>query len=156
MSTLEPISNCFRPIHFFNKSLGRDFLVPCGKCLACRLSKDSKYSMLSALEMQSNKYALFFTLTYDNENVPLYYYAEDSFSYGSNILRLYSNRDGASVDFNRRDFRGFNFSLLNIPRGAAFPYVCRSDVQKFLKRLRININRTLKKKVEIRYLISAE
>lgn len=156
MSTLEPISNCFRPIHFFNKSLGRDFLVPCGKCLACRLSKDSKYSMLSALEMQSNKYALFFTLTYDNDNVPLYYYAEDSFSYGPSILRLYSNRDGASVDFNRRDFRNFNFSLLNIPRGAAFPYVCRSDVQKFLKRLRININRTLYKKVEIRYLISAE
>ena len=156
MSTLEPISSCFNPTHFFNKSLGKDFLVPCGKCLYCRTHKDSKYSMLSSLEMQNNKYALFFTLTYDNENVPCYYFADDSYSYSKDFIRVYSNRDGSSLDIFARDFRNFKASVFNIPRGAAFPVVSRSDVQKFLKRLRINIVRTLKRKVQIRYLITAE
>lgn len=156
MSTLEPISSCFNPTHFFNKSLGKDFLVPCGKCLYCRTHKDSKYSMLSSLEMQNNKYALFFTLTYNNDNVPCYYFSDDSFNYGKDVLRLYSNRDGSSLDVFRRDFRGFKTSVFNIPKGAAFPCVSRSDIQKFLKRLRINIVRTLKRKVQIRYFITAE
>lgn len=156
MSTLEPISSCFNPTHFFNKSLGKDFLVPCGKCLYCRTHKDSKYSMLSTLEMQNNKYALFFTLTYDNENVPCYYFSDDSYSYSKDFIRVYSNRDGSSLDIFTRDFNNFKTSVFNIPRGAAFPFVSRSDVQKFLKRLRINIVRTLKRNVQIRYLITAE
>lgn len=112
--------------------------------------------MLSSLEMQNNKYALFFTLTYDNENVPCYYFADDSYSYSKDFIRVYSNRDGSSLDIFARDFCNFKTSVFNIPRGAAFPVVSRSDVQKFLKRLRINIVRTLKRKVQIRYLITAE
>jgi len=112
--------------------------------------------MLSALEMQNNKYALFFTLTYNNDNVPCYYFSDDSFNFGKDVLRLYSNRDGSSLDVFRRDFRGFKTSVFNIPKGAAFPFVSRSDVQKFLKRLRINIVRKLNRKVQIRYLITAE
>ena len=112
--------------------------------------------MLSSLEMQNNKYALFFTLTYDNNNVPCYYFADDSHSYSKDFVRVYSNRDGSSLDVFTRDIGDFKTSVFNLPRGAAFACVSRVDVQKFLKRLRINIVRTLKRKVQIRYLISAE
>ena len=156
VSTLEPISKCFRPVHFTSKYTGKDFLLPCGKCDACRLAKDSKYSMLAMSESVNHRYALFFTLTYDNLNVPAYCYSDDSFLYSDDYVRLYNNRDGSSLNVYKRDFRGFDFSVYNVPSDVCFPVVSVVDVQKFFKRLRINIVRKVSKNIKIKYFISSE
>lgn len=50
----------------------KDFkiLVPCGKCLSCRINKRSAWTGRMLLELQSWPYAMFLTLTYSDENLP--------------------------------------------------------------------------------------
>ena len=45
-------------------------LVPCGKCLSCRIAKRSEWSMRMLHELESYDCAVFVTLTYDDEHLP--------------------------------------------------------------------------------------
>lgn len=45
-------------------------LVPCGKCLACRIAKRREWSMRILHEMDSHEKASFVTLTYSDEHIP--------------------------------------------------------------------------------------
>lgn len=53
---------------FFVKD--QKILVPCGKCLSCRINKRSAWTGRMILELQSHSYAMFLTLTYSDENLP--------------------------------------------------------------------------------------
>lgn len=44
--------------------------IPCGQCIACRLNKVRQLVGRCLLETKDHKYALFVTLTYDEENLP--------------------------------------------------------------------------------------
>jgi len=47
-------------------------LVPCGKCLACRIAKRREWSMRVFHELDSfNNVGVFLTLTYNNESMPI-------------------------------------------------------------------------------------
>lgn len=45
-------------------------LVPCGKCLSCRITKRHVWTGRILMELQSHPYATFLTLTYNDENLP--------------------------------------------------------------------------------------
>lgn len=45
-------------------------VIPCGKCIGCRLSYSRSWADRLMLELQYHKYACFLTLTYNPENVP--------------------------------------------------------------------------------------
>lgn len=47
------------------------FIVPCGKCLGCRLDRARMWSDRMALELDHWKKGMFITLTYNEDNVPL-------------------------------------------------------------------------------------
>lgn len=49
---------------------GREWLTGCGKCLACRISRRSMWTMRMMHETEVNPECAFITLTYDNENLP--------------------------------------------------------------------------------------
>lgn len=49
---------------------GREWLVGCGKCLACRISRRSMWTMRMMHHTASHPDNAFITLTYDNENLP--------------------------------------------------------------------------------------
>ena len=65
---------CTKPVRIF-KNLNRKvypdgLLVPCGKCLHCRISKRKEWSMRMLHELEDHKNAVFVTLTYDDKHLP--------------------------------------------------------------------------------------
>lgn len=46
--------------------LDRLQLIPCGKCMACRINKAEEWSTRCALELLDHEHACFLTLTYDD------------------------------------------------------------------------------------------
>ena len=50
---------------------GREWLTGCGKCLACRISRRSMWTMRMMHETETNPECAFITLTYDGENLPV-------------------------------------------------------------------------------------
>lgn len=64
MSPLKSVQ-CTKPI---NLDLGRR--VPCGKCLACRISRTREWAVRIVHEMEEWENSSFVTLTYSEENLP--------------------------------------------------------------------------------------
>lgn len=54
-------------------------LIPCGKCVGCRLDRARQWSDRMMLELDTMKKGLFVTLTYSPENVPCVYDDEGNF-----------------------------------------------------------------------------
>lgn len=61
---------CYNPIHMNEGRPGEALTVPCGKCLACRISKAREWSMRLMHEFNYHKKAVFVTLTYNSEHLP--------------------------------------------------------------------------------------
>lgn len=66
--------DCTNPIELHYTECGtlKGRLVPCGKCLACRIAKTREWSLRLLYELKTCDFnASFITLTYDNEHLPL-------------------------------------------------------------------------------------
>ena len=111
--------------------------VPCGHCRNCRSSYRAKWLQRLNLECDASASVLFFTLTYDNQHIPL-------LTFNRKTGECVSNRSPHD-DFNALyELPSFNLKS-KIPyvqlskfttSTEQFGYSCKSDVQKFLKRLR--------------------
>lgn len=68
--------SCFSPIKIYNKALGEEIYTDCGKCDFCRNKR--AFELQSRIDREfldtKNKSAFFLTLTYDNDNLPVYEY----------------------------------------------------------------------------------
>ncbi len=116
-------------------------LVPCGKCTYC--NSRHAYNVYKRLEYESSLYdefALFLTLTYDDEHVPIgpAYRPEIK---GSTVL-LQNSSTGAP--FIRSDDRYYKSKLEKIRfadshRGDVFNHVSVSDWQTYMKALRYRL-----------------
>ena len=54
------------------ETVGRyQFTVPCGKCVGCRLDYSREWANRMIIELNDNDKAIFVTLTYNNNNLPL-------------------------------------------------------------------------------------
>ena len=70
MSYNLPFTKCLHPVKV--KTLRGIQLVKCGKCPACENSKRSELRAKVQFEEQNCKATFFITLTYDNDNLPLF------------------------------------------------------------------------------------
>ena len=70
MSYNLPFTKCLHPVKV--KTLRGIQLVKCGKCPACENSKRSELRAKVQYEEQNCKATFFITLTYDNDNLPLF------------------------------------------------------------------------------------
>ena len=52
---------------------GHFLLLPCGQCIGCRADRSQSWGIRSTHEAQMHDASCFFTLTYDDENVPADY-----------------------------------------------------------------------------------
>lgn len=57
---------CSKPI-----TLSSGLLVPCGRCLMCRMKKREEWALRLIHELTYNNDAMFITLTYDDEHLPI-------------------------------------------------------------------------------------
>lgn len=83
---------CTKPIrlsHLNHVEYPDGLLVPCGKCLACRIARRQEWSMRCLHELSQFRDAVFVTLTYNNENLPV-----------------------ASPSAHRRDLGNYNFPVV--------------------------------------------
>lgn len=62
-------ARCAYPVPLFVD--GREWLTGCGKCLACRISRRSMWTMRMLHETETNPQCAFITLTYDEDNLPI-------------------------------------------------------------------------------------
>lgn len=132
---------CYSPVRLSKN--GRVFYVPCGKCNGCLLQKSNSLSQRLGDDIESSKYNIFFTLTYDNHYVPklfskvdgdmIHWFTwKDNFRFNGKIDVL---RD--SLDF-YSPYRLFA-PLKNYPDNSCIGYLDKRDIQLYLKLLRKDI-----------------
>lgn len=102
---------CVSPITIRNRYNGELLQVPCGKCAACRVKKAFKSKTLLDLEVKDFKYKVFFTLTYNDLNLPLFpvfdnleMFDEKTLEYSSSFLKYH---DYQVPYFSTHDFQLF-------------------------------------------------
>lgn len=61
---------CVNPSNYLKSGLYNPHMFPCGKCLACNLSKQSEWASRLVLEYKLHESATFFTLTYSDKHLP--------------------------------------------------------------------------------------
>lgn len=64
-----------------SKNHPKDIKVPCGHCIGCRLDKSREWADRMMLELDHSKTAVFLTLTYDNDHVPISMFNDDGIPY---------------------------------------------------------------------------
>lgn len=74
-SSIKSVSTIFIPRELAEKE-GIDLrknnavVVPCGRCIGCRLDYSRQWAMRAVLESKEHEYNYFLTLTYDDEHLP--------------------------------------------------------------------------------------
>ena len=65
---------CIKPVRLFKNLSPQDYpdglLVPCGKCIACRISKRREWSIRMLHELEDHQKSVFVTLTYSDDYLP--------------------------------------------------------------------------------------
>lgn len=65
------LSPCLHPKIVRNRFTGEKMQVPCGHCDQCKNLRSYMWSQKICDEMSLHKFNIFFTLTYDDNNVPM-------------------------------------------------------------------------------------
>lgn len=135
------LDTCFSPIKVYRGD--RSFVVPCGKCSACRLGRANDWSMRLGSEISATPYTIWFTLTYNNKYLPtlkrkvsdgkVVYYSDHS-----DNIRFDGKRDVLRVD----DIEIVSGAVLTTPEieklndSSRTSYLSKRDIQLFYKNLR--------------------
>lgn len=156
-----PVS-CFHPNMVYNPYLGDYVLVPCRKCAACRSSYAVDLQNRIENECRAHLSNIFFTLTYDNKHLPMYYaYPSEDGVY----FRAFRNNlpmvDSQGVELPELDFKledSWYLEPQHNPFQTGFGFCYKPDIQKFIKRLRIKLVRIYGNvpSSKIRYFIASE
>lgn len=159
------IIDCLSPKRIVNPYTHKVQLVPCGKCASCMNARGQRWVQRLDQERYCWQYALFFTLTYNNDNLPVLHKTRDGFAYVDTSGEHYDIKGRGDFPFiNIRDFvNSFAYDSVKYSTQQAFvnrtdsiPYVSVYDLQKFVKLIRIHIKRKLNTNEKIRYFICTE
>lgn len=120
------LTNCKHPRLIVNKYTQESMYVPCGMCSYCRMRYSLQWKSRLIQEFKDNTNAVFFTLTYRDDKVPLAFL---------NGKTMYSDDwddelDVSSILSLNNDNSDFLYSR------PSFPFAVKRDIQLFLKRLR--------------------
>lgn len=153
-----PFAQCLNPQTILNPYTKDWITVPCGHCRQCMMNKSNRLAFQCTLEGLSNKYGLFITLTYDEKHLPR--------------LRIVRDEDTFYEDLNKKNYYFIDsessevvftqtlsdseletlFSKVNTYDN--IPYLRKSDLQNWFKRLRKAISKFTSSKV--RYFACGE
>ena len=153
---------CFHPNLVFNPYLNDYVVVPCRTCAACRSSYARDLQNRIEEECKTHLCNVFFTLTYDNLHIPMYYaFPSENGLYfkafrGNKPLLDSHGEELPELDFDLKD--SWYAEPQHNPYQTGFGFCLKSDIQKFIKRLRIKISRKYGNvpSSKIRYFIASE
>ena len=128
---------CKNPKLVYNKYLGHNVYVSCGKCSSCQIQRSNKYFSIIQNECENHPYNIFFTLTYSNENLPIV---------RENDNKIYRGLTDEVIDEFDEPFHIYDvpniFKKVGIKLIPDVDYkdvrcvVCVKDCQNFIKRVR--------------------
>lgn len=159
------IQDCLDPKRIINPYSHEVMYVPCGKCSACLNARASRWVQRLDQERYCWQYALFFTLTYSPEYVPTLCKDKNGFyiDTSSEHFNISARKCFPCIDSNEElsKITGITaksqFSKEFILSNQTIHYLSSYDVQKFMKRIRIHLQRKTKDKNEkIRFFIAGE
>lgn len=136
---------CFHPVRVFNRYMNEYVYVNCRKCDGCLSARSAELTARVANECKQHTYSIFFTLTYDNEHLPVMRFHSRNLFLGNRPIgydRL--SRSYLYPSFDVSEIEDFDLSVLvptNYPTCDGFAYANKYDVQKWLMRLRSHIMR---------------
>lgn len=141
MFKLTPFSKCFSPVRIYNRFTHTYEYVSCGKCPGCQntisLLKSQQVQKEIELTHAKGGFNLFFTLTYDNESLPMVRPFYDD----NGILRL--RPVGRTAGFDSLYWKSFPFTPFVFTASGKHPefefqYPCYShDTGELLKTLNL-------------------
>lgn len=142
------VSSCLHPQRVYNKYSKEYVYAPCGKCAECLRHKSQAWTERLNQERYSWKYCVFFTLTYDEENVPIlkpdehrkYFYDLSHKHYHADLGDVIIDR---SEVFENIPDKVERIKLANWIDGQpnGIKYLSVGDLQRFIKRFRITLQR---------------
>lgn len=126
--------HCLHPVKVVNPYTKETMVVPCGHCEACRLNKANRNTFQCDLETAGSCIPYFVTLTYRNSAIPRATLLESTEEIG--CFDLFDKETGellsdVSVSFDCKVSLEKKFRLFG-----DVPYLRKSDLVNFLKRLR--------------------
>lgn len=92
---------CTKPISIKVNGYPEGLLVPCGKCLSCRITKRTEWSVRMLHELDCWQDAMFLTLTYKDESLP------ENFSLKKKHLQLFIKMLRKRMDIQGRKIKYF-------------------------------------------------
>lgn len=144
--------SCLNPRYVTNPYTGDRLLVGCGKCVACAARKATRYEHQIEMEALYSYKSLFITLTFANKYIPKIKLVETDVPW---FYRLIDSDTGSIVaddmvinphDLKKLQDKTYLFGYV--------PYLDKTFVQKFMKRLRKSLSEYSNEK--IRYFICGE
>lgn len=148
-----PFTRCLRPRKIVNPYTHETMIVPCGHCKACLTSKQSRLTLQCDLESKCCMYTVFVTLTYANRFIPrLSVVCDDSHSDPDDpeIFPIYTFFDKETGEIIQQS-RCYRTDVEMIQKKTYLfgdiPYLRKSDLQKFIKRLRFHIDKKCHEKI---------
>ena len=170
---IQSFVKCFNPL-VLRDPKGYPYQVPCGKCIACQNNKRSSLSLKLRLEEYTSTYCYFLTLTYDDDNLPLFSLGRDTCA--TEFVRVYPYSERLRNDSLISDFCSdlyefdndfvdmmdyYSDFVLNYERKfnkscvyghGLYALLYYRDIQLFLKRLRKYIFKNYDEKIRF-YII---
>lgn len=148
------VQSCLHPRVVRNRYTGEEVVVSCGHCEAC-ISKRARH-WVTRLDMEASchRFVWFVTFTYDEQNINQvvrlrYSDYKDGIAYiDSSTGEIYEFSDSSIKRHNKKDFEFCRTTKV-------LPILSKSDVQKFIKRLRYYIKQ-IDKNAELRYYYTGE
>lgn len=140
---LEPSSKCCHPITFYNAYVRDVVTVDCGHCDYCNHKRSVELTNRVAQECKQHLFSLFFTLTYDNEHLPMFtahsrnlFVSNKPTDYdGNNYIYPTIDLQEVAPDFDIYDIQPMKVDT------PSFAFACKRDLQLWLKRLRTALHR---------------
>ena len=152
------LCGCENPSYVYNKYLGRDVRVNCGKCNSCLNTRAKIWVSRLLLERQCHKYAVMFNLTYEDKFLP-------SLGFSDDLESLVWDERHSHLDcIPLQDFvdlckeqKDLDYLSARLRDGLSLPVHCTEDYQKFFKRLNKYIHDKYTKNYEnFRYFLCTE
>lgn len=143
-----PFVKCLNPSVIRNKWTHERMIVSCGKCEACLQRKSAMNTMKCRLEFKDHLFTKFITLTYDEANVPrmipiMYYHTSHNVSCFDDYFKPYQyveenpRLDGESCQvLSPFQDKQSHYKISRKVSHKYIPYLCKRDLQLFIKRLR--------------------
>ena len=136
--------NCENPKYIYNKYIKEFVRVGCGKCPTCLNNRSYEWVTRVQLESFAHKYTYMVTLTYDDEHLPAFFFADD-------IHHVVLNRD-ESICIPLNHFYDYIYAYKGTDRESVIqleldylrdrlihplglPALYKKDISDFLKRI---------------------